>query len=205
MRRDGARAVNTPFEIDGDDGVELLVAHHAGHRPVLIFDELAVAQDAGVVDQHVHGTEPGGNLFHRTIYGSRAGDVHFLEHAARLRFAVLHVPRRDAAAFLREAARRGQPDARGAAGHDHRLPLQSRLDHLCLPPNVAHRETVRERVFRVHHVLREPGNPCPSGERRHHRGVRPDTRLFEQAPGKSRAENALVDEILVKSELSLRM
>jgi hypothetical protein len=43
-----------------------------------------------------------------------------------------HVPRIDAAALLREAARGGATDARGGAGHDEELVLESGFDYVAL-------------------------------------------------------------------------
>src|ERR1035441_10287287 len=167
-RHHRARAGEHAFQVDADHDIELFVAHHAGQRAVLVLDELTIAQDAGVVDQDVYRAEPGRHLFHRALDRGGAGDIHLLENAAALlRFAVLYVPGGDAAAFQGEAARGGETDTSGAAGHDDYLIFQSRFDHLCLPPNVAHREAVGERVFRVHHVLREARDPRLPGERRH--------------------------------------
>src|SRR5580765_4237400 len=74
---------------------------------------------------------------------------------------------------------------------------------LCLPPNVSDRETVRERVLRIHHILRKPRDPRLPGKRRHHRGVFSHARFFQEASSECSAEDALVDEILVQAELSL--
>ena len=55
VRDDGTGADEDAFQVDRDHGVELLVAHHAGDLAVFVLDELAVAQNAGIVDQDVDG------------------------------------------------------------------------------------------------------------------------------------------------------
>ena len=53
VRRHGAGAEEDALEVDRDHGVEVPLAHLAGLCAVLPLDELGVAHDAGVVDQHV--------------------------------------------------------------------------------------------------------------------------------------------------------
>src|SRR5262249_42600755 len=62
-------------------------------------------------------------------------------------------------------------------------------------PDVAHGESIRERIFGVDHILCEPRDPRLPGERGYDRGIRPDPRLFDQPSGKHRAEDSFVNEV----------
>src|SRR5262245_43220087 len=62
-------------------------------------------------------------------------------------------------------------------------------------PDVAHGETIRERILGVDHVLCESRDPRLPGERGYDRGIRPDARFFDQPAGEHRAEDSFVNEV----------
>src|SRR5262249_33054984 len=78
VRHNGSRAVEYALEIDRDHRVELLVAHDAGDLVVLNLDQLAVAQDTGIVHQHVNAAPPADNLPDGGLDRGRVGDIHAL-------------------------------------------------------------------------------------------------------------------------------
>ena len=145
--------MNTPFRLT-DHGIELLVTHHAGDGPVLIFDELGVAQDAGVVDQNVNAAPLCDYVPNGFIHRGGAGDVHRLKHPAFLGRSRPDVPGGDPTAFLREALRGGESDSGGSAGDDDYFGPSAML-----PPDVADGESVGKRVLGIDDVLCEAGDP----------------------------------------------
>ena len=58
------------------------------------------------------------------------------------------------------------------------------------------------RILGVDHVLAEAGDPGAPAQRRHHGRVVAHPRLAHQAAGEQRAEDALVDEVLVQGQLA---
>src|SRR5208282_6431737 len=53
MRRDRPRTKENTFQVHRDDRIERIVGHGAGNRAILPLDELRVASDARVIDEHI--------------------------------------------------------------------------------------------------------------------------------------------------------
>ena len=116
----GTRADENPFEIHVDDSVERGVVHLRDHLAVLPLDELGVAHDAGVVDQHVDAAVPGHDLRGRGIDDVRFGDVDGRD-----------VPDHDFRAFTLEGLGGGPADAGGTTGDDDDFVLKIEIHEGC--------------------------------------------------------------------------
>ena len=129
QRSNGSRAGKNTFQVDVDNRVELIVAERTGDRTVFEFDELAVAQNAGVIYQDVGRSHLLDDLFQCRINRSGIGYIHVLKDAARLRFALPDIPAGDAAAFARERFGGCFADPVGGAGDDRHFILQAGFYH----------------------------------------------------------------------------
>ena len=130
-RRDGAGADEDAAEVHIEDGVELLVRQDAGDGAFLEADQLGVAQDAGVVDQHVDAAESLQNGLRGGIDGGGRGDVDVLVvPGPAVGFGGrTHVPHRYLAALPGKPPGGCEADSSRAARHYDHLPRESRLDH----------------------------------------------------------------------------
>ena len=143
MRHDRPRAVEDAAQVDADHRLPRLVAHRGGRGAVLPLDELGVAQDAGVVDQHVDAAPTLRDGSHARLDGGRFGHIDALELALAARghdlgderaaADVVHVEAGHAAALAREAQRRGATDPGRCARDDHDLVAKSGVHLFSLP------------------------------------------------------------------------
>ncbi|HZD53133.1 MAG TPA: hypothetical protein VE175_08805, partial [Woeseiaceae bacterium] len=73
--RDGLSAIKDPFEVDGDDQVEIFFGHLFDELAVFHPDEEGVAGDAGVVDEDVDAAVLGDDGVYPLLHGGAVGDV----------------------------------------------------------------------------------------------------------------------------------
>ena len=179
VRDDGAGAVKTPLEVDVDDRVEGLVGHHSGQRAVFPLHQLAVPDDARVVDEHVDAAPAVDDGLDAPRDGSGFRHVHpneeplpaglgdLLEEPRPRR--LVHVEARHPAALAREAQGGGAADAGRGPGHDHDPSPQTR---------------VHGPVYRRPSIVSRRGTPG-AGDRRRPPG---DRRLERRPRGAARDE-----------------
>ena len=77
--RNRLRAVENAFEVDRDDQVEIRFGHLPDQLTFLDFDQLPIAQDAGVADHHVDAAVFGNDIIHPFLDIFAAGNVDFVE------------------------------------------------------------------------------------------------------------------------------
>ena len=81
--RNGLGAVEHALEVDGDHQVEIGLGHLLDQLAFLDLDQVAIAQDAGVVDQHVDPAVAGDHVVHPGLHGLAVGHVDLVEGGVR--------------------------------------------------------------------------------------------------------------------------
>ena len=69
-------------------------------------------------------------------------------------------------------------------------------------PDITHSKSIGIWIRWIHHKLIDGGDPGCATDCRHYGFIRSHLRLFDQAPGKQRAQNAFMVEIRVQTQLS---
>jgi hypothetical protein len=135
--------VEDAAQVDTDHGLPRLVAHRGGRGAVLPLDELSVAQDPGVVDEHVDAAPSIRDRRNARLDRRLLGHVDALELCLAARAidrldepgapGRVHIEAGHAAALAREAQRGGAADPGGGARDDHDSVAQSGVHRFSLP------------------------------------------------------------------------
>jgi len=118
-------AVEHPLEIDGYHQVKVCLWHLLDQLATLDLDQLVIAQDAGVVDQHVHPAILFHHVIHPRLHRLPVGDIYVIENDFGAEFLnrglpsfLVHVADDHPGSFFDEALRRRLANAGRPTGDE---------------------------------------------------------------------------------------